>query len=53
MGSIELPNPHWKALTPETQQAYRIIADLEFIHDFYLLGGLAWLCTWAIVSQLT
>lgn len=39
MGSIELPNPHWKALTPETQQAYRIIADLEFIHDFYLAGG--------------
>lgn len=39
MGSIELPDPHWEALTPETQQAYRIIADFEFIHDLKLARG--------------
>lgn len=39
MGPVELPSPHWEALTPETQQAFRRIACLEFISDFYLAGG--------------
>lgn len=38
-GSISLPNPHWEALTPGTQQALHKIARLEFINDFYLAGG--------------
>jgi len=39
MGQVELPAPHWEALTPETQQAYRKIAGLDFISRFYLAGG--------------
>lgn len=39
MGQVELPSPHWEALTPETQQAFRKIAGLEFINSFYLAGG--------------
>ncbi len=39
MGQIELHDPHWEALTPETQQAFRKIAGLEFIDSFYLAGG--------------
>ena len=34
-----LPHPHWESLTPETQQAYRKIAGLGFINNFYLAGG--------------
>lgn len=36
---IELPGPHWEALTPETQLAFHKIAGLEFINSFYLAGG--------------
>ena len=39
MEQIELSDPHWEALTPETQQAFRKIAGLEFIDSFYLAGG--------------
>lgn len=39
MDPVELPNPHWEALTPETQQAFHKIAGLEFIDSFYLAGG--------------
>jgi predicted nucleotidyltransferase component of viral defense system len=39
VGPVELPNPHWEALTLETHQAFRKIADLEFIDGFYLAGG--------------
>lgn len=39
MGSLNLPEPHWEALTPETQRAYFTIANLDFISDFYLAGG--------------
>src|SRR5574341_1048654 len=39
MGQVELPTPHWEALTPETQQAFHKIAGLEFIDSFYLAGG--------------
>lgn len=35
MGQVELLNPHWEALTPETQQAFRKIAGLEFVNCFY------------------
>jgi hypothetical protein len=39
MGQVELPSPHWEALTPETQRSLRKIAGLGFIQDFYLAGG--------------
>jgi hypothetical protein len=45
MGQVELPagnslpHPHWEALTPETQRAFRKIAGLGFINSFYLAGG--------------
>jgi len=39
MGQIELLDPRWEALTPETQQAFHKIAGLEFIQSFYLAGG--------------
>jgi hypothetical protein len=31
--------PHWEALTTETQQAFHTAAGLDFIPDFYLAGG--------------
>ena len=39
MGQITLANPHWEALTPETQQAFYKAASLSFISQFYLAGG--------------
>jgi len=39
VGSLEFSNPHWEALTPETQQAFYKVAGLEFIDRFYLAGG--------------
>ena len=39
MGQITLTNPHWEALTPETQQAFHKAASLPFISQFYLAGG--------------
>jgi hypothetical protein len=39
MGQITLTNPHWEALTPETQQAFYQAASLPFIGQFYLAGG--------------
>jgi len=39
MGQIALDNPHWEALTPETQQAFHKAASLPFISQFYLAGG--------------
>lgn len=39
MGPVELPGPHWEALTSETQQAFRKVAGLDFISHFYLAGG--------------
>jgi hypothetical protein len=46
MGQVELPSPHWEALTPETQRSFRKIAGLGFVENFYLAGG-----TWDIASQ--
>lgn len=34
-----MSNPHWEALTPETQEAFRQAARLPFITSFYLAGG--------------
>lgn len=31
--------PHWEALTPATQDAFRLLGKLEFIQRFYLAGG--------------
>ena len=39
MGPVELPRPHWEALTSETQQVLRKTAKLDFISCFYLAGG--------------
>ena len=30
---------HWEALTPTTKELFKIIAELPFIHEFYLAGG--------------
>ncbi len=34
-----LINPHWEALTRETQKTFHQVAHLSFIKDFYLAGG--------------
>ncbi len=39
MAPLTLLEPHWEALTPETRQAYHLVAGLELIHAFYLAGG--------------
>lgn len=39
MEQVERINPHWEALTPQTQQAFRQAATLAFISRFYLAGG--------------
>jgi len=39
VGQIALPKPHWEALTPETRQAFRRVADLDFVSQFYLEAG--------------
>jgi hypothetical protein len=39
MGQITLANPHWEALTPETQEAFYKATSLPFISRFYLAGG--------------
>lgn len=39
MEGLTLPNPHWEALTPETQNAFRLVSGLLFIQRFYLAGG--------------
>jgi hypothetical protein len=39
VGQIALPEAHWEALTPETLQAFRLVAGLDFVNQFYLAGG--------------
>ena len=39
MGSLILKKPHWKALTPATQDAFQLVNELELTKDFYLAGG--------------
>ena len=39
MAVVTLPHPHWEALTPETQNAFRKMARLPFIQRYYLAGG--------------
>ncbi len=39
MGSLILKKPHWKALTPATQDAFHLINELNLVKDFYLAGG--------------
>jgi hypothetical protein len=34
-----LTQPHWEALTPQTQDAFRLTAHLPLVDDFYLAGG--------------
>ena len=36
---MTLPEVHWEALTPETRQAFRKVACLESVGQFYLAGG--------------
>lgn len=41
-GSMEvlvLKKPHWKALTPATQDAFHLLGGLKLTKDFYLAGG--------------
>ncbi|MBI5822774.1 MAG: nucleotidyl transferase AbiEii/AbiGii toxin family protein [Chloroflexi bacterium] len=39
MESLILKKPHWKALTPATQDAFHLINKLNLVNDFYLAGG--------------
>ncbi|MEK6754362.1 MAG: nucleotidyl transferase AbiEii/AbiGii toxin family protein [Chloroflexota bacterium] len=39
MGSLVLKHPHWKALTPATQDAFHLLEKSAFIKRFYLAGG--------------
>jgi len=39
MESLILKKPHWKALTPATQDAFHLLNELELTKDFYLAGG--------------
>jgi len=34
-----LTRPHWEALTPATQDAFRLLGRLELTKNFYLAGG--------------
>jgi len=36
---LTLQQPHWEALTSETQQAFHLVEKLEFAKRFYLAGG--------------
>ncbi len=36
---MALLTPHWEALTPKTQEAFHIAANLAFIQRYYLAGG--------------
>ena len=39
MEILTLANPHWEALTLETQEALQRVSEFPFIHRFYLAGG--------------
>lgn len=39
MGSLNLINPHWEALTTETKLAFQIRGNLGLAGRFYLAGG--------------
>lgn len=39
MESVILSQPHWEALTAETQNAFHLVSQLPFIHRYYLAGG--------------
>ncbi len=39
MESLILKRPHWAALTPATQDAFRLLNEVEIIKRFYLAGG--------------
>jgi len=39
VGQITPPKVHWEALTPETLQAFRLVASLDLVGRFYLAGG--------------
>jgi hypothetical protein len=36
---MALLNPHWRALTPATLDAFHLAAGLPFIQRYYLAGG--------------
>jgi len=39
MESVTLSQPHWEALTAETQNAFHLVSQLPFIQRYYLAGG--------------
>jgi hypothetical protein len=39
MEFVTLPQPHWEALTAETQNAFHLLSKLPFIRRYYLAGG--------------
>ncbi len=41
MDSVTLDKPHWEALTPLTQEVFRLLSKSDLVQDFYLAGGTA------------
>ena len=39
MEFVNLSEPHWEALTAETQNAFHLVSRLPFVQRFYLAGG--------------
>ncbi len=39
MATLTLSHPHWEALTPTTQEAFRLLSHWQDIQRFYLAGG--------------
>lgn len=39
MESLTLKKPHWESLTPATQEAFRLLDQVELVRNFYLAGG--------------
>lgn len=39
MEILTLENPHWEALTSNTQKAFHVLSHIDIIHNFYLAGG--------------
>lgn len=37
--SLTFPQPHWEALTPNTQRAFRLLSQQDLLQGYYLAGG--------------
>ncbi len=41
MDTLTFEKPHWEALTPLTQEVFRLLSKSDLVRDFYLAGGTA------------